>query len=136
MKALKILLGVFALYVLVVVAFETWLGIAQPGGDSGGTMVITTIDENGVAKPRVVSRIEVDDKLYVGVNHWPRSWYGHLLERPAVKVTRDGVTADYIAHAVEGAEHDAVAAARPASLTFRLLTGFPPRRFVRFDPAT
>ena len=75
----KILVGVILLYVLVVVGFESMLGYTQP--ENQGTLVITTYD-NGEANERVVTRIHVDDELYVAVNHWPRLWYWRLLDEP------------------------------------------------------
>ena len=62
------------------------------------------------------------------------AWYRHALENPSVQVTFAEETADYIAVPVEGAEHDRVDADNPLGLGFRILTGFPPRYFVRLDP--
>jgi hypothetical protein len=36
---------------------------------------------------------------------------------------------------VEGVEHDSVSADNSLGLMFRILTGFPPRYFLRLDPA-
>ena len=46
----------------------------------------------------------------------------------------DGASGDYRAVPVTGEEHERVDAAHPHSVTFRILTGFPPRRVVRLDP--
>lgn len=118
------------LYVGLVTAFEAWLGYTQP--TSEGTIVITTF-QDGVGTDRVVARILTDGQLYVAANHWPRAWYRATLAEPDVRVSMDGVTADYLAVPVQGAEHDRVEASRPLSLFFRFLTGFPPRYFVRLD---
>ena len=125
----KILIGIAVLYVLVVVGFESMLGYTQP--ENQGTLVITTFD-GGEPHDRVVSRIHIDDELYVAVNHWPRLWYWQLLDEPVVRI-RYGDTDDlFRAIPVEGDQAiQRVDDARPLSLQFRILTGFPPRHFVQ-----
>ena len=125
----KILIGIAVLYVLVVVGFELMLGYTQP--ENQGTLVITTFDD-GEPHDRVVSRIHIDDELYVAVNHWPRLWYWQLLDEPVVRI-RYGDTDDlFRAVPVEGDQAiQRVDDARPLSLQFRILTGFPPRHFVQ-----
>jgi hypothetical protein len=125
----KILIGIAVLYVLVVVGFESMLGYTQP--ENQGTLVITTFDD-GEPHDRVVSRIHIDDELYVAVNHWPRLWYWQLLDEPVVRI-RYGDTDDlFRAVPVEGDQAiQRVDNARPLSLQFRILTGFPPRHFVQ-----
>jgi hypothetical protein len=132
MKALKIAVIVFLAYVGVVVVFESLLGYFQP--EAGGTLVITTFDGDGTPHERVVSRLESGGHLYVAANHWPRAWYERALENPEVQVTQDGKTVDYRAVPVTGAEHDRVDADNPLGPVFRVLTGFPPRYFLRLDP--
>ena len=132
MKALKIVGIIFLIYVGVVVAFESLLGYYQPSND--GTIVLTTTDSDGVSKPRVVSKLESGGKLYVAANHWPRAWYGQVLENPQLKVTIGETTADYSAVPVTGAEHERVNSEHSLPLFFRILTGFPPRYLVRLDP--
>ena len=133
MKAVKIAVIAVVAYVGLVVAFESLIGIFQPAGES--TLVITTVDADGAAHDRVVSRLESEGRLYVAANHWPRAWYERALENPAVRVTQAGRTSTHHAVAVSGAEHDAVDAAHPLPLPFRFLTGFPPRLFLRLDPS-
>lgn len=133
MKALKILLSLLILYVLVVVTFESLLGYFQP--ESARTLVITTYDGTGQAHPRVVSRLDSAGKTYVAANHWPRAWYREALENPAVEIDMDDATATYLAVPVEGAEHLQVDSDNALGFGFRLLTGFPPRYFLRLDPA-
>jgi hypothetical protein len=70
----------------------------------------------------------------VAANHWPRAWYERALANPEVQVTAEGVKTDYRAVPVEGAEHERVEAANRHGVAFRILTGFPPRYFVRLDP--
>ena len=125
----KILIGIAVFYVLVVVGFESMLGYSQP--ENQGTLVITTFDD-GEPHDRVVSRIHIDEELYVAVNHWPRLWYWQLLDEPVVRI-RYGDTDDlFRAIPVEGDQAiQRVDDARPLSLQFRILTGFPPRHFVQ-----
>lgn len=131
MKVLKVLAIVIAAYVAVVAAFESLIGAMQPAG--GGTLVLTTFDESGAAHDRVLSKLDVDGKIYVAVNHWPRAWFHRVLENPQVQATVDGAKADYTAVRVEGAEHERVEDAHPHGIAFKILTGFPPRYFVRLD---
>ena len=131
MKALKwfaILLGV---YVGIVVAFESMIGVFQPADDS--TLVITTTDGEGT-HDRVVSRLESDGKLYVAANHWPRAWYNRAIDNPEVAATVAGEKGDYLSVPVAGEEHDRVDRANSLPFAFRVLTGFPPRLFLRLDP--
>lgn len=132
MKVLKIVAIVLVVYVAIIAAFESMIGSLQPAG--GGTLVITTFDSGGVAYPRVVSQLEVDGKLYVAANHWPRAWFKRALANPRVQAEIAGVKGDYTAVRVEGAEHERVEAANPHGIAFKILTGFPPRYFVRLDP--
>jgi len=132
MKAVRILVLVLIGYVAIVAAFESMIGYFQPAGAT--TLVITTTDESGVSKDRVVSRLESDGKLYVAANHWPRAWYRRALENPSVEVTLDGMTASYQAVPVTGDEHARVERDNPLGIAFRVLTGFPPRHFLRLDP--
>ena len=132
MKPLKIAAILILVYVGIVVAFESMIGFFQPAG--GTTLVITTSDDTGKAHDRVVSRLSSDGKLYVAANHWPRAWYRRALANPAVHVSFDGQQGDYNAVTVTGAEHDKVNSDNPLPAVFRVLTGFPPRYFLRLDP--
>ncbi len=133
MKAIKVIGILLFVYVGVVVGFESLIGYFQPKDQN--TMVIATQDDSGNAKERVVSRLESDDKLYVAANHWPRRWYNEVLAQPQVQVTFDGKTQAYVAVAVTGEEFDRVNAQHSLPTMVRILTGFPPRRLVRLDPA-
>ena len=132
MKILKIAVIVIVVYAGIVAAFESLIGVLQPS--AGSTLVITTFDEAKAAHDRVVSRLESDGQLYVAANHWPRAWYRRALENPEVRVTIDGETKDYRAVQVTGPEHERVDGTNPLPAVFRLLTGFPPRYFLRLDP--
>ncbi|MGH0035424.1 MAG: nitroreductase/quinone reductase family protein [Myxococcota bacterium] len=132
MRVAKIVGIVLLAYAGIVVAFESMIGVLQPANQS--TIVITTIDEGGTAHERVVSRLDSEDQLYVAANHWPRAWYRRALANPDVRASVDDQTRDYRAVPVDGAEHDRVEREHPHSLAFRILTGFPPRRFLRLEP--
>jgi hypothetical protein len=132
MKVLKIAAIVVLVYVGIVVAFESLIGYFQP--EAGSTLVITTFDEDGSPHDRVVSRLQSEGQLYVAANHWPRAWYGRAFESPDVLVTLDGDEGEYRAVSVAGAEHDRVDRENSLPLVFRILTGFPPRYFLRLDP--
>lgn len=131
-KAVRVVLALVLIYVGIVVAFESMLGIFQPAG--GDTLVIATTSDDEVHS-RVVSGLEVDGQLYVAANHWPRAWYRQALANPNIEVTRDGATAAYLAVAVDEDEHERVDSAHRLGPVIRFLTGFPPRRFVRLDPS-
>jgi hypothetical protein len=51
-----------------------------------------------------------------------------------VQATLDGNKRDYRAVPVTGAEHERVDGEHSLGVIFRILTGFPPRYFVRLDP--
>jgi hypothetical protein len=133
MKFLKIAVVLVLVYVGIVVVFESMLGYFQP--ENEGTIVITTSDGSGHSADRVLSRIVSDGRLYVAANHWPRAWYRQALQHPEVMVEMDGERGPFIAVPVVGDEHRRVDAERPLGFTIRFLTGFPPRYFVRLDPA-
>jgi hypothetical protein len=132
MRIVKIAVIVLLVWVAVVVAFESLIGYLQPS--AGTTLLITTFDASGKAHDRVVSRLESDGKLYVAANHWPRAWYRRALANPDVQVSIDGKQGDYRAVPVTGEEHDRIQREHGLGLVFRILTGFPPRYFLRLEP--
>jgi len=132
MKVLKIVLITLLVYVGIVVAFESLIGTLQPASES--TIVIITFDADGTAHERVVSKLESDGKMYIAANHWPRAWYTRALENPEMQVMLESEIVDLLAVPVSGAEHARVEGDNPAPLAFRVLTGFPPRYFLRLDP--
>lgn len=120
-------------YVGVVVAFETLIGIFQP--QSEDTMIVKSAADNGAAMNRVLTRLEHDGGVYAAVNHWPRAWYSQVLEQPDVTIEYNGELAAYRAVDVTDTdEFNAVQGAWPLPVAVKVLTGFPARRFVRFDP--
>ena len=132
MRAMKIAVIAILVYMGVVTLFETSIGFLQPM--AGSTLVITTTDKAGVTHDRVVSKLESDGKLYVAANHWPRAWYRRALENPDVQITMDGTKGNYRAVPVSGDEHARVESSNRLPFFFRVLTGFPPRLFMRLDP--
>ena len=132
MRVIRLIAIVLLVYVGIVVVFEALLGIVQPAG--GTTLVITTADEDGTEYDRVLSRLESDGRLYVAANHWPRAWYRRALENPNVQITLDGEKRSYVAVSVGQEENDRVDADNGLGTGFRVLTGFPPRYFVRLEP--
>ena len=133
MKVIKPIAILIFVYIGIVVAFESMIGFFQPAGES--TLVITTTDEDGRSADRVLSRLESKGHLYVAANHWPRAWYNQALKNPNVQVTLESGKAAYLAVPVTDEEHDQVNAEHSLGLVVRILTGFPPRYFVRLDPA-
>ena len=132
MKAIKFVAVLLLVYVGIVVAFESLIGYFQPANQS--TLVITTSDEDGATNDRVLARLESNGQVYVAANHWPRAWYKQALENPNVQITFDDKETDNLAAPVVGEEHDRVQKDNSTGLGFRILTGFPPRYFIRLDP--
>ena len=120
------------IYIAIIATFESLLGYFQPSGQ--GSLVITTADEDGTRHDRVLARLQSNGELFVAVNHWPRAWYGRALENPSVQVAVDGVTGAYLAVPATDEEHDRVNREHSLGIVFRILTGFPPRYFLRLDP--
>ena len=132
MKALQIVGIVALVYVGIVVLFESSIGYFQPRGQ--GTLVIATRADNGAARQRVVSRLDSDGRLYVAANHWPRNWYNRALANPDIDVLWAGKKAAYRAVPVVDTQRKRVASKYDLPLAIRVLTGFPPRQFLRLDP--
>ena len=132
MPALKRIALLVLIYIGIIATFESLLGYFQPSGQS--TLVITTADEDGTRHDRVLARLQSNGQLFVAVNHWPRAWYGRALENPSVQVAVNGVTGAYMAVPVSDEEHDRVNREHSLGVVFRILTGFPPRYFLRLDP--
>ena len=132
MKAVKIIAILILVYVGIVVTFESLIGYFQPAGQS--TLVITTTDEDGDTNDRVLARLESNGQTFVAANHWPRAWYRQVLKNPAVQVAFEGKKNNYVAVPASDEEHNRVNSENSHSIVFKLLTGFPPRYFVRLDP--
>ena len=137
MKALKWLGIVAAVYVSFVVVFETgYLGMYQPSFEDSGIpmLVLTTTDDSGKSRDRMLARMETNGKLYVSAHHWPRGWYKRALKNPNVRIKIHDMVSDYIAVPVDGEEFERVATEHPLPLPVRFLMGFPPpREILRLD---
>ena len=137
MKVLKWIGIAAAAYVAFVVVFgAAFLGWYQPSFEKGGIpmLVITTTDDAGASRDRMLARLETDGKLYVSAHHWPRGWYEQALRNPAVGIEIDGAVADCVAVPVAGKEFERVAAEHPLPFAVRFLMGFPPpRNLLRLD---
>ncbi len=140
MKVIKVLVIVLGVYVGLVVAFEilvTTMGKRQ--ADQGVSpdehwLVITTTGADGRSIDTVIAGVKVAGALYISANHWPRAWYRRALEHPDVEITRAGTKAAYHAVPVDGDERARAIAGYRLPWVVRLLTGFPPRSFLRLDP--
>ena len=126
-KIIVLLIG----YMGLVIVFESSLGLIQPR--SGDTMVITSFEIDGKAINRVVSRLEQGNDVFAAVNHWPRAWARRISQNPDVHITYNETTLNFNAVILEGGEHDKAVSDFPVPLAFRILTGFPPRYFFRFE---
>jgi hypothetical protein len=98
------------------------------------TIVLSTFDANGEAHERVLSPIDLDEKLFVAANHWPRGWYRRALANPEVRVARGDELTDYRAVPVTEAERERLFDASGFPAIAYLFTGFAPREFLRLDP--
>ena len=132
MKAVKIIAILVVVYAGIVVAFESLIGYFQPQNE--GTLVLTTTDEDGVSGDRVLSRLDSNGQVYVAVNHWPRAWYRKALANPEVQVTLKDEPKPYLAVPATDEESTRVHSEHDPGIVFRILTGFPPRYFLRLDP--
>lgn len=132
MKVLKIVAVLLLVYIGIVVLVELLIGYIQP--DMPQAVTIITTDAEGDISQRVLAGFELDDKLYVAANHWPRNWYKRAVANPSVDIMKDGERAPYTAVVVDGAERDRLAESYQLGFLIRFLTGFPPRGFLRLDP--
>lgn len=106
----------------------------QPENIGGTTIVITTLDAEGIPRDRVLTPIDEDGTLFVAANHWPRAWYRRALANPAVSVTRDGETTKYQAVPVSEQERERLLDESGFPKIAYLFTGFAPRQFLQLDP--
>ena len=132
MKAFKTASFALLAYVGIVILFESSLGYFQPRNEN--TLLLSMQDTSGQTHDRVLSPFELNDELYVAVNHWPRQWYKRLKANPSVTLVYQGESKQVLAVTVtETAELSQITEAYQLGFLFRLLTGFPPRAFVRLE---
>ncbi|MEQ8952578.1 MAG: hypothetical protein RL120_00460, partial [Gammaproteobacteria bacterium] len=140
-KGRNILLAVLCTYVLIVVGFEIFVVYMGRSDANRGIaadeewLTLTTRSSSGEAMDTVVGHVEIDGSLYVAANHWPRSWYNRALATPDIQVTLHGVQSDYRALQLDSAELDRVEQVYQFPFLFRFIAGFPPRRYLKLDPA-
>ena len=125
--------AVVLLYVLIVIGFEIGLRVLQPTWK--GTLVLTTTDSEGRQFERVISGLRYDNALYIRANHWPREWYYQALGNPEVLIDLGKGAMPYFAVLVTGEEEKRVNARHGILFKWRFLTGFPPLKIMRLDPA-
>ena len=117
-----------------VVLFESvFLGIYQPSFEkSDGTGIpmikITTTNDSGESRSRMLARFEARNKIYVSAHHWTRRWYKNALKNPYIQVEINGDRFEALAMPVSGEEFKIVAALYPLPLVVKFLMGFPPPR--------
>ncbi|MCY4264039.1 MAG: hypothetical protein OXE78_04200 [Gammaproteobacteria bacterium] len=123
------------LYVGSIVYFEARLGYLQPQGST--SLLLATFDSNDKRHERVLRLEQMDGKHYIAVNHWPRRWYRHALGNPNVEAKMPGEEnfRPFQAIPLDGEELRRISEQYSVGLNFRIRTGFPPRRFLRLDPA-
>ena len=136
---MKTLAVAVAGYLAIILLFEVMvvvLGSRQAAEEEPPEAPFIAIENSDGSDPHnvIVGAVEVDGALYVSANHWPRRWYHRLVENPEVDVTRDGERAAYRVVPVDGAERERVVSEYTLPLIVRVLTGFPPRAFLRLDP--
>ena len=132
MKAFKTASFALLAYVGIVILFESSLGYFQPRNEN--TLLLSMQDTFGQTHDRMLSPFELNDELYVAVNHWPRQWYKRLKANPSVTLVYQGESKQVLAVPVtETAELSQITEAYQLGFLFRLLTGFPPRAFVRLE---
>ncbi len=139
MTAFKWLAIALGAYLALVVAFEGVVGFlgkrdAESGEPPAAPFIVLTTREGGVAHDTVIAGVELDGRVYVSANHWPRAWYRRARANPEVEVTRDGERKPFRVVPVDGGERERIAARYPLPFAIRVLAGFPPRAYLRLDP--
>jgi hypothetical protein len=137
-KTIKVMLIAAAAYVVVVVAFEVFVVVvgkrqADNGVQPGEDWLVLTTTNAGARYDTVVAGVASDGHLYVAANHWPRGWYERATKNPDVEVTRGGQRMSCLAVPVTGDERTRIERDYRLPLLVRILTGFPPRAFLRLD---
>lgn len=127
-------------YLAVVLSFEVFVGVvgrqhAERGVQADEMWIQLTSAVDGEEQSVVVAGVESAGSLYVSANHWPRGWYHRLVAHPDVRVTVKGEESARRAVPVIGEEESRVRRDYPLPVVVRILSGFPPRAFLRLDPA-
>jgi hypothetical protein len=138
-KLIKLLAIVVSVYVVVVVAFESFVAYmgskdAEAGVASGGSWMVITTSDGHRSYDTMVAGVEIDGALYVAANHWPRGWYRRAVESGRVEVAQAGERSSRRVERVTGAERMRVARVCTLPWFVRFLSGYPPRAFLRLTP--
>jgi len=129
-------------YVVVVIGFEIFVVMmgnahAERGvSEDENWVTLTTFNAQGEAIDTIMGGVRVNEQLYVAANHWPRAWINRAIARPDVLVTLRGQQENYRAFTLDAAERAEVVEVYRFPFLFRMLTGFPPRVFLRLEPST
>lgn len=95
--ALGVLLG---LYLMLGLGFGGTVGFLQP--EDGGTAVLGTIDDRGIAYETVVRPVvDKDGQIWILSGQWFRSWYNRAIENPEVTLQQKGKAISYRAIPLE-----------------------------------
>ena len=78
--------------------------------------------------------LELIYDLFLAVNHWPLAWYRRVRQNPSVQVDLNGTKRKYLALPATEEERQSLNDQFGLSFGFRLVTGFPPRYFIRLEP--
>ncbi len=132
MKIVKVLSVLIAVYIGAIAAMGGFVAYFQP--QMPGVLMLTTTDEEGKAYNRLLGRFEVDGVRYLAVNSWPRRWYELALANPNVEITVDGQRTQFTAVRIDSIERQHMLEKYPTPLWMKILSGFPPRQFLRLDP--
>src|SRR5512145_3237993 len=114
MRVIKWLAIAVVAYVGLVVAFECLVGFigrrqAETGMQPGEAWIVLTTTDAGRSQDTVIAGVELDGRLFVSANHWPRAWYERAVANPDVEVTRAGERKPFRAVPVEGEERERIA---------------------------
>ncbi|MCR9279432.1 MAG: hypothetical protein NXH85_15860 [Pseudomonadaceae bacterium] len=130
MTLIELLIAIALGYVAVLVLLEFVVLKVQP--DMEGCVTVHVNQGDGVVVRKLYG-FDYEDKLYVSSNHWFRQWYYAILENPEVVVEQAGETRAFTAIPIEGHERAEIARRYHMGFFLRLMCGFAPRRFLRFD---
>jgi hypothetical protein len=95
-RVLKVTTFVILGYVVLALALGGLIGYLQPQRE--GTLVLRVFDESGEGRETVLRQIVMENgERYLWSAKWFRGWYYKALDNPAVELTVDGTTSDWIA---------------------------------------
>ena len=113
---------------------DSWAGAGRTGHQPGESWLVITTPRCGCEHRHTSWAAWRATPPDVSANHWPRGWYRRAVANPEVEVVRGGEKLAFRAVPVTGAERDQISRDYPLPFWVRLLTGFPPRSYLRLDP--